>query len=592
MHGALCYGYSGLCLFSSMVGGRSGNRGRCSQACRMRYRLEAGGEVRPLERVLSTSDLAAIDSLPALLAAGVTSFKIEGRMKDAGYVAVATAVYREALDEALADPVGYRTRPEWLSRLGQSFSRGFTNAHLGGQHASVRSAGRGGHRGVAVGRVEGVDEERGLVTLRTTEPLADGDVIVVYTPWGHTEPARVGSLRAAVARPARAAGESRERTPSHRTVVRLRERATVKDRVFRLSTGELDEFTRDAVAARSLARPVDLEMRIEGRAGERARLTATMPRSGHHPPPVTVDSAAPVEPARTVALDAARLRDALGALGGTPYRLTRLDSRLEGRVFLPVAALKELRRRAVAELDERRLAPGRRPAAPAAAPAPAAARPRPVARPATPRPSPRPGDTGDALPLVLRLRPGDEPVLSDGVAAVCLDLRGGDSATHVAAALDSLARRGVEVRCRPPEVLFDGELVWWSEFADLPWAAVYARHGAHLVAGLPAILEYPLQGLNHLLVPQLSAAGLVASPESSLEEITALVAASELPVEVFGFGRQQLLLSRDELGRREGLVPASGDPAVEEELSLVDAKGFVFPVTVGSRLRRSSRTPA
>ena len=197
VHGALCYGYSGLCLFSSMVGGRSGNRGRCSQACRMRYRLVAGGEGGRLERVLSTSDLAAIDALPALLAAGVTSFKIEGRMKDAGYVAVATAVYREALDEALADPQGYRVKPEWLARLGQSFSRGFTNAHLEGRHANVRSAGRGGHRGVAVGRVEGVDEETGLVTLRTTEPLADGDVIVVYTPWGHTEPARVGSLRAA-----------------------------------------------------------------------------------------------------------------------------------------------------------------------------------------------------------------------------------------------------------------------------------------------------------------------------------------------------------------------------------------------------------
>jgi putative protease len=188
VHGALCYGYSGLCLFSSMVGGRSGNRGRCSQSCRMRYRLGTGGEQGPLERVLSTSDLAAIETLPALLAAGVTSFKIEGRMKDAGYVAVATAVYREALDEAQADPEGYRTRPEWLARLGQSFSRGFTNAHLEGRHASVRSSGRGGHRGVAVGRVEAVDEEQGLVTLRTAEPLDDGDVIVVYTPWGQTEP--------------------------------------------------------------------------------------------------------------------------------------------------------------------------------------------------------------------------------------------------------------------------------------------------------------------------------------------------------------------------------------------------------------------
>ena len=181
---------------------------------------------------------------------------------------------------------------------------------------------------------------------------------------------------------------------------------------------------------------------------------------------------------------------------------------------------------------------------------------------------------------MLRLRAGDEPVLSSGLAAVCLDLRGGDSATRVAAAFESLAGWGVEVRCRPPEVLFDAELAWWSRIAKLPWAAVYARHAAHLVEGLRAILEYPLQGLNRLAPPLLAAGGLVASPESSLDEIASLVASCELPVEVFGFGRQQLLLSRDELGRQEGLVSLTDAARIEQELSLVDAKGFVFPVAV------------
>jgi hypothetical protein len=143
-----------------------------------------------------------------------------------------------------------------------------------------------------------------------------------------------------------------------------------------------------------------------------------------------------------------------------------------------------------------------------------------------------------------------------------------------------LAAAGLEVRCRPPEVLFDDELSWWSEMAELPWAAIYARHAAHLVGRLPAILEYPLQGLNRLVPAVLGAGGLVASPESSLDEIASLAAASELPVEVFGFGRQRLLVSRDELGRQEGLVSLAGDSRVDQELSLVDAKGFVFPVTV------------
>ena len=160
VHGALCYGYSGACLLSSMASGRSGNRGRCSQACRMRYTLEPetegghcpdepAGEGR---RVLSTADLAAIGALPGLVAAGVTSLKIEGRMKDAGYVAETTAVYRAALDAALADPDGYEVRPDWLARLEQSFSRSFTTAHLEGRHVAVRAGGRGGRRGLQIGR--------------------------------------------------------------------------------------------------------------------------------------------------------------------------------------------------------------------------------------------------------------------------------------------------------------------------------------------------------------------------------------------------------------------------------------------------------
>src|SRR5674476_1230815 len=160
VHGALCYGYSGDCLLASMVGGRSGNRGRCSQSCRLRYDLRGLGDRSAHDpvgvaspaadlaaeptRVMSTSDLAAISVLPRLLAAGVTSFKIEGRMKDAAYVGVTTAVYREALDAALADPEGYEVRPEWNARLEQSFSRSFTTAHLDGRHHEVRSGGRPG----------------------------------------------------------------------------------------------------------------------------------------------------------------------------------------------------------------------------------------------------------------------------------------------------------------------------------------------------------------------------------------------------------------------------------------------------------------
>ena len=280
------------------------------------------------------------------MAAGVTSFKIEGRMKDAAYVAVTTAVYREALDAALADPDAYSVRPEWLARLEQSFSRGFTTAHLDGRHDEVRSGGRGGHRGVLVGRVESFDEERGTAVVRLAKPVAAGDVVYLYTSWGQTDPVRV------------------EAAATERLTLRVRERVAVKDRLFRLSAAETGELARELDERTRVPGAADHALRRASRAapGSSARpLAARAPRRAAGP---RRPRRSALSPARNVALDEARVRAAVGALGGTPYELSRLELAVEEGLFLPVGDLKDTRRRAVAALDERRLAARRRPAAP------------------------------------------------------------------------------------------------------------------------------------------------------------------------------------------------------------------------------------
>jgi collagenase-like PrtC family protease len=599
VHGALCYGYSGNCLFASMVGGRSGNRGRCTQACRMRYALRpaasapaalghsvpsAGVQQAPgrktseaevTGRVLSASDLAALDALPQLLAAGVTAFKIEGRMKDAGYVATATAVYSEALQAALTDPAGFAVRPEWRRRLEQSFSRGFTTAHLQGRHAEVRSRDRGGHRGVQVGRVEEVDESQGRVVVRTTEPVSAGDVLIIFTPCGQTEPLRV---------PSEALGGAPVAGPSaaERLVLHLRERVAVKDRVFRLSAAAADAFAEDAVTGRVVARPQLLAAQLDAVVGEVARLRM---RSGDLEVEVRGDE--PLAVAERARLNPGRARDAVGALGGTPYRLSEFHCRLQGDPFLPVGALKELRRRALAELDARRLGSLRRPLVAAALPD------RLLFDPAAPPPS------GLPLPIVLRLLPHETPLPARGVVAVALDVGVHDEPHAIAAALRRLAEAGLAVRCRPPEVLFDDDLAWWSEVAALPWDAVYARHLVHLTgsarpAAASRILEYPMQGMNAEAARLFRPRAVVAGPEASLEELvdlSARLAAADPPVsvETLVFGRQQLLVTRDVLGLAEGLVPQGGHAALE----LVDAKDFAFPAEAapeGTRIFNSRVT--
>jgi len=564
VHGALCYGYSGDCLLSSMVGGRSGNRGRCSQSCRLRYALRKDGSA-PLEssRIMSTSDLAAIEVLPGLLAAGVTSFKVEGRMKDAAYVGVTTSVYREALDAAVSDPEGFAIRPEWKERLEQSFSRSFTTAHLEGRHDDVRSGGRGGHRGVLVGRVSGFNESTGAVQIKLNQPVAEGDVVYLYTPWGQTEPLRLG-----------AGGDAA-------ITLHVRERVAVKDRLFRLAAADVGALGRDLVNGRVALRPIDLEMWLSGEEGTPAALSVTDLSSGES---VSVSAPNPLAAARTAALTDARAREALGALGGTPYRLAELDFAVAGEVFLAVGELKDLRRRALAALDERRVVARRRAAGRRAAQAARSVD-------AGARHAASGGRTRATPPaVVLRLRSGEAPLPLPSGGAYCLDVSPGDAQETITRALEVVRSAGARVRVRLPEILYDADAAWLDDVLALPWDAVVARSlGVLDHAGERFVLEYPLQGLNGLAAGVVAGlagawpAAVTASPEASLEEIgelaSSLVAASpgaSPAIEILAFGRQQVLHTRDLLGRAEGLYDAPG-PAERVPLLLEDAKGYEFP---------------
>lgn len=135
VHGAMCMAYSGRCLLSSYLTGRSANRGACTHPCRWRYRLveeTRPGQYMPItedERgtyILSTRDLCMISHIPELVQAGLDSWKIEGRMKSIHYVATVVKTYREALDLYWEDPERYRFREEWLSELQKVSDRGFT----------------------------------------------------------------------------------------------------------------------------------------------------------------------------------------------------------------------------------------------------------------------------------------------------------------------------------------------------------------------------------------------------------------------------------------------------------------------------------
>ncbi|MFA7467967.1 MAG: peptidase U32 family protein, partial [Desulfotomaculaceae bacterium] len=186
VHGALCICYSGQCLMSSMIGGRSGNRGRCAQPCRLEYRL-VDKDGKPVadagqwgEYLLSPKDLNLSDYIPRLMAAGIDSFKIEGRMRRPEYVATVIRIYRELIDRAL-DGGDFAVTGEETVDLAQIFNRGFSTGYFfGNPGQNLMSYKRPNNRGVLLGRVKHYNQRVGRVEIELEAPLATGDGIEVW----------------------------------------------------------------------------------------------------------------------------------------------------------------------------------------------------------------------------------------------------------------------------------------------------------------------------------------------------------------------------------------------------------------------------
>jgi putative protease len=352
IHGALCVCYSGQCLMSSMIGGRSGNRGCCAQPCRMPYAL-AGTEKgqmhsRAEQYLLSPKDLNTLAILPELFETGITSYKIEGRMKRPEYVAVVTDVYRRAFDSWLN---GRFSVPESdYDRLEQIFNRGFTTAYLHGHPGrTMMSVERPDNHGVRVGKVVNAANGRAVIALEKTLNCGDGlefisgrnscgTVVKSIKAGGRKVMSALASSQAEIAVPPK-----------------VRQGAAV----FRTLDRKLMDDAACFLGSRGKRR-IPVDARVTATAGSPLEVTFTdsAGRCGHA---VTKINA---EPAHNCPLSEKSLREQLGRLGTTEYVLGRLDLHIDGNLMVPASELNEARRTAIAELDAARLkafAPARMP---------------------------------------------------------------------------------------------------------------------------------------------------------------------------------------------------------------------------------------
>lgn len=592
-HGALCVCYSGQCFMSSLIGGRSANRGMCAQACRLPYELHAPGEgalPAPGEHLLSPRDLCSIDLLPKLVRAGAASLKLEGRMKSPDYVHAVTSVYRAVLDRVLAAEAAraegagsdgdedaredVRATDEERRVLAEAFSRGFTTAYLEGERGNdIMSYGRPNNRGVLVGRVASVRDGKAAIAVQ--RELACGDVLEFWTKRGHfaytLDEIRLDRSGNVLTEPDRPVGKG--------------------DRVFRVRSAA-DAFSDDPAEPRvpvegrvrmRLGEPLRIEFRLAGDGNPRAR-------DGRVLPAVGVAEGPEMEPARTKAVTAEDVRAHVDRLGTSPYRLESLAIDLDEGVGVGFSLLHRVRAAALEDLTRQLLEPW-------ADREDAASRMGGIG---AKRKGRRRDAVRECLVVALATNPACARVAkragADAVYVPALEYKRG-GALVAGLRSDEVDQAGYPKQCvvalpaieheavgRSREALVGGDDAWERVvpgrpvLADSLGALVRAADcGAEPEAGphLPVVNELALA-----CAADLGARRVWLSPELTLRQIEELGAVSPVPLGLAVIGAQELMVTEHCLLMSQG--PCNQDcascPRRSKPHVLRDRKGYDFPV--------------
>ena len=332
IHGALCVSYSGGCRASFATTGRSANRGECSQVCRLPFDLvDAKGNVLVRNKhLLSLRDLNRSTAIPDMVGAGVSSFKIEGRLKDEAYVKNTVGAYSRILDRFVEESGGKYVRQSvggvrlgFNPSLDKSFNRGFTPYFLTGKAPAKGMASISSPKatGLKVGVV--TDCKPKVITARLSENLANGDGLGYYTPAGVFQGFRLNRVEGNKLFPA-----SPQNIPAGTALYRNRDK----------------EFD-DSIAAAKTTRTISVDMALQVVSSERISLEMTDERGCS----ATVIADVPELQSAVTPQEGPRRR-ILDKLGGTGYRSGRIVD-VAGAVFIPASALAALRRDCVEALD-------------------------------------------------------------------------------------------------------------------------------------------------------------------------------------------------------------------------------------------------
>lgn len=580
MHGALCVCYSGQCLMSSMIGGRSGNRGRCAQPCRLPYTLvdEKGQDVlgdKAGSYLLSPRDLSTIDVIPDLIEAGVSSLKIEGRMKRPEYVATVVRTYREAIDTYYAGK-GYAVTQEERDDLAQIFNRDFTTAYLEGRPGkAMMSDRRPNNRGLLIGRVTAYDWDARIVTVKLSGRLGLGDQVDFWVKVGGRVTATISALTDAKGR-AVEEGQAGD-TVSFAIPSAVRDH----DRVFKVYDARLMERAKETYASGAPVRRIPVAIAVRAAVGE--PLTVTLCDAEGHRGEGRTDFIG--EPARKRPLSEEIIRKQVSRLGTSVYEMKSLHCDIAGEVMVPMSEINEARRKAVEALDALRLKEIEA----------REHRPEPKFTDRIARPTPKKVHFLVAVDTLGKA----EAALSAGADGI---LFGGESYEHRVIAPEEYERAwqmareaGARIDFNTPRIVHDGQQKHverlLAAFAAFPPDAVHVHNIAMLalvrrLTDFAIHADYSLISYNKQTLAFLKdygASGATLSPELTAKEIRQLAKESPLPLTCIVHGRLELMVSNYCVtgsflgGCGEG--PCT-QPCTRGHFALKDRKDALFPLAM------------
>jgi len=580
VHGALCVCYSGQCLFSSMVGGRSGNRGKCAQPCRMAYQLcdEYGDPAEQLvdgKYLLSPRDLFGYEQLSALHEVGLASWKIEGRMKRPQYVATVSRIYAKALAQ-LDLGLPFSPDAEDLRQLTQVFNRDHSSGYwLNNPGASLMSFKRPNNRGLFLGRVTAMEGDR--ICLKLAQPLHRGDGIEVWVS-GQREGCTVEHIWQE--------GQEVLSAPAGETVWLPGVRCQLGDRVFKTYDAPLME---SAELSYQHLKDKELHFEVQAMPGEKLFIRA-WDEEGYQ---AEVQSDYVVEPARNPQKPMEVAFAQLGRLGGTGYTIGRLSGEVYAQAMLPTSILNQCRRQLVEEIFAQRRAKDVR------------SFDRALLEKSREELKPRGGKKKvSGLPLPVALVDTKEKAQAAarlGMQDIYFDAVGwsGRGKVDYLSLQALLSERGSRLIPYLPQIILPHEEAGWMEqfykWRKAGIRALVVNNLGQIVLARKTGWEgeiYAGSGLNIFnsqacqLLAEQNVRRLLLSPELNLEQLRSLDAADG-ELEVFAQGPLQLMVSQYCLpgavlgGRdcKEGKCTACSQPCRREEsLFIKDEKGYSFPI--------------